>query len=233
MGDIDYFSFQRVLEYFPQLLSRLHITLIIAIASFGLGMLLGIIIAALRLFNNPLIKLFTSVYISFVRAVPINIQLFIVYFGLPVLLNPLFVIFGIDLNTLSPIYFVIITYAFSSAAYLAIVISASINGVDKGQREAALTIGMTRFQLFRRIISPQAFQISVPELGNVAINTLKNTSLAFTVGVMDSVGVISSIAARTKHSLEGYVGVAVIYLVLCFLLEKIFTFYEKKYKVIR
>lgn len=233
MGEIDYFSIQRVLEYFPQLLSRLHITIFIAVASFGLGLLLGTIIAAFRLFNIPLMKMLTSVYISFVRAVPINIQLFIVYFGLPVLFNPLFIVFGLDLNSLNPIYFVIMTYAFSSAAYLAIVISASINGVDIGQTEAALSIGMTRFQLFRRVISPQAFQISVPELGNIAITTLKNTSLAFTVGVMDSVGVISSIAARTKHSLEGYVCVAIIYLVLCLLLEKLFSFYEKKYKVIR
>lgn len=233
MGEIDYFSFQRVMEYFPQLLSRLHITLIIVFMSLVIGLILGTLIAAGRLFNIPVIKQLTSVYISFIRGVPVNIQLFIVYFGFPAVFNPIFLKVGIDLNQLEPIYFVILTYAFSSAAFLAVVIAASIHGVDKGQTEAALSIGMTRKQMFLRVISPQAFHIALPEIGNTVVSTLKDTSMAFTVGVIDTVGVISSIAARTRHSLEGYVGVAIIYFVLCLLFEKGFSFVEKKYKVFK
>lgn len=233
LGNIDYFSFKRVFEYLPQLLSHLHITLIIASAGLVFGLILGTLIAAVRLFNIPVLKQIAIVYISFIRAVPVNIQLFIVYFGFPALLSPLFLPLGIDINQAEPIYFVIATYAFSSAAFLSVMIAASIEAVDKGQSEAAHTVGMSRFQMFRRIISPQAFQIAIPELGNTVVSTLKDTSLAFTVGIIDMVGAIASIAARTRHSLEGYVGAAIIYFVLCSLLEKGFSHAEKKYKVFK
>ena len=162
-----------------------------------------------------------------------NIQLFIFYFGLPSLLYPVFLPFGININQADPIFFVIATYAISSAAFLSVMLSAAIRGVDAGQTEAALSIGMTRGQMFRRVIAPQAYHIAQPELGNNIVTNLKNTSLAFTVGVIDMVGVISSIAARTQHSLEGYVGVAVVYFVLCTLLEKLFSGIEKKYRVLK
>jgi L-cystine transport system permease protein len=233
MGNIDYFSFKRVAEYFPQLLSHLPTTLLIAFASLIIGLLIGTLIAAIRLFRIPVLKQLTTVYISFTRAVPVNIQLFIIYYGAPALFYPVFLPLGIDLNQVAAIYFVIVTYAFSSGAFLSVIIAASIQGVDKGQAEAAASIGMTRTQMFRRIISPQAFQIALPELGNTVVSTLKDTSLAFTVGIIDMIGIISSIAARTKHSLEGYVGAAIIYFVLCILLERGFSFAEKKYKVFK
>lgn len=233
MTNISYFSFKRVWEYFPQLLSHLPTTLVIVFFALFFGFLLGILIAVVRLFKVPVLNQLSVVYISFVRGVPINIQLFIVYFGLPLILSPLFLPLGIDLNRVGPIYFVIATYAFSTAAFISVIISASIWGIDKGQTEAALSIGMTRPQLFRRIIAPQALHIALPEFGNTTVSTLKNTSLAFTVGVVDMVGVISAIAARTKHSLEGYVGAAIIYFVLCTLLGRGFSFVEKKYRVFK
>lgn len=231
MGNIDYFSFQRVAEYFPLLLARLPVTLMIAFFSLIIGFIIGTMVAAIRLFNIPVLKQITTVYVSFTRGVPINIQLFIVYFGLPALFNPVFTRFGVDLNALDAFYFVIITYGLNSAAFLAIVVAAAIQGVDKGQLEGAHSIGMTRGQMFRRIIAPQAFHIAIPEFGNSVVATLKDTSLAFTVGVIDMVGVISSIAARTRHSLEGYVGAAIIYFVFCIVLEKGFSTAEKKLRV--
>jgi L-cystine transport system permease protein len=231
MTKIDYFSFRRVLEYFPQLVSHLPATLLIAVMSIVAGLVIGTLIAVVRLFRIPVLYQLAGVYISFIRGVPINIQLFIVFYGFPMLLSPLFMPLGVNLNAVSPIIFVIITYALSSAAFLSVLISGSILGVERGQTEAALSVGMTRPQLFRRVIMPQAYHIALPELGNNIIMTLKDTSLAFTVGVLDMVGIITAIAARTKHSLEGYVGAAVIYFVICFLLEKAFARIEKKNKV--
>jgi len=229
----DYFSFNRVLEYFPQLFSRLHITLIISFSALLLGLVVGTLIAVVRIFKIPVFNQLATLYISFLRGTPVIVQVFLVFYGLPALLSPLFLPFGINLNHADPIFFVILTYALSSSAYLSVMISASILGVDKGQSEAALTIGMTRLQLFRRIIAPQAFHIALPELGNNTVGLLKDTSLAFTVGVVDMVGAISAIAARTRHSLEGYVVAAIIYFVLCTALERTFTFIEKKYVVFK
>jgi L-cystine transport system permease protein len=87
--------------------------------------------------------------------------------------------------------------------------------------------------MFRRVIAPQAYHIALPELGNNIVANLKNTALAFTVGVIDMVGMIRAIAARTTHTLEGYVGAAFIYFVFCTLLEKLFSKIEKKSKMFR
>lgn len=229
----DYFSWNRVWEYFPQLLSRLPITLLIAFSSLVFGLIIGTLISIVKIYKIPILNQLATLYISFLRGTPVIIQVFIVFYGMPGLLNPLFLLFGIDLNDTDPIVFVIITYALSASAFLSVMISASILGVEKGQTEAGLSIGMTKPQLFREIIAPQAFHIALPELGNNTIALLKDTSLAFTVGVVDMVGVISSIAARTRHSLEGYIGAAIIYFVLCTILERCFTRIEKRNAVFK
>jgi L-cystine transport system permease protein len=233
MWRIDFFSFGRVVEYFPLLLSKAPVTLLIAISSTIFGLILATLIAVVLLFKPPVLYQLARVYISFMRAIPINIQLFIFYYGLPSLLVPVLRPFGINPNRINAIYFVIATYGISSAAFLSVMLSASIRGVDVGQSEAALSIGMTPWQMFRRVIAPQAYHIALPELGNSIVSILKNTALAFTVGVIDMVGMINAIAARTTHRLEGYVGAAFVYFVICTLLEKLFSQIEKKSKVFR
>ncbi|MDR2103727.1 MAG: amino acid ABC transporter permease [Treponema sp.] len=233
MWRIDFFSFGRVVEYFPKLLSKLHITLLIAVSSTLFGLVLATLIAIVLLFKLPVLYQLARVYISFIRAIPVNIQLFIFYYGLPMLLTPILMPFGINPRRADAVYFVIATYGISSAAFMSVMLSAAIRGVDVGQSEAALSIGMTRWQMFRRVIAPQAYHIALPELGNNIIVNLKNTALAFTVGVIDMVGMIRAIAARTTHTLEGYVGAAFIYFVICTLLEKFFSRIEKKSKIFR
>lgn len=229
----DYFSWSRVAEYFPQLLEKLPLTLLIAFSSLIVGLIIGTLIALVKIFKIPVLNQLATLYISFLRGTPVIVQVFIVFYCLPVLFEPLFKPFGVDLNNTDPIVFVIITYALSASAFMSVMISASILGVEKGQTEAALSIGMTGSQLFREIIAPQAFHIALPELGNNTVAMLKDTSLAFTVGVIDMVGVISAIAARTRHSLEGYVGAAIVYFVLCTVLERGFAFIEKKYAALK
>ncbi|MDR1904701.1 MAG: amino acid ABC transporter permease [Treponema sp.] len=233
MWRIDFFSFSRVVEYFPQLLAKAPVTLLIAASSTVFGLLLATLISIVLLFKPPVLYQLSRVYISFMRAIPINIQLFIFYYGLPSMLTPVLRPFGINPNRADAIYFVIATYAISSAAFLAVMLSASIRGVDSGQSEAALSIGMTRWQMFRRVIAPQAYHIALPELGNNIVTNLKNTALAFTVGVIDMLGVVNSIGARTFHRLEGYVGVAFVYFVICTALEKLFSAVEKKSRLFR
>jgi L-cystine transport system permease protein len=130
-------------------------------------------------------------------------------------------------------YSVLITYAVSSSAFLAIMLQGAFMGVDASQHEAALSIGMTRLQMFRRVIMPQAFRIALPELGNNIVSNLKNTSLAFTLGIVDMIGRAQSIATRTHHTLEGYIDVAIIYFVLCSLLEKAFAAIEKQNRIMK
>ena len=228
---MDVFSFDRVIEYFPRVFSKLPITLEIVLWSLVVGTVISILLAVFRIYKTPVLNQIALVYISFMRGTPINVQLFVVYFGFPELLSPVFALFGVDLNTVSAMLFVIITYALNNAAWLAEVIRAAVLGVDKGQYEAAAAIGMTGAQSFRRIILPQAWRIMLPNVGNIVVDLLKSTSLAFSLGIIDMIGVVKVIAASSMHSLEGYFCAAIIYCVFSIVIEKGFEIFSNRLAV--
>ncbi len=204
---------------FPELLSRLYLTLIIVIVATLLGFLLGALFAMIRVRRVPVVSQVTAVLISFVRGIPILVLLFLVYIGLPVF----FALFGMNINRWDTLFFVLIAYALNSAAFFSEIIRSSVQGVDRRQTEAALSVGLTQFQTFRRIVLPQAVRIALPSFGISIVNLLKDTSLAYTVGVIDIVGIISSIRIRTSRSLEAYAAAGVIFFALSFLLERGFS----------
>lgn len=218
------FDFKLIFEYLPSILARIHITLIIVLLATIVGLLLGTFIALARIYKIPVINQLTIIYISFIRGTPIIVQLFIVYYGLPEILIGI----GIDINRWDKLNFVLVTYALNSAAFMAEIIRASITSVPIGQTEAAYSIGMTRWQTFYRIIAPQAIITSLPSLGTSIVGLLQDTSLAFTLGIIDMMGQAQAIGARTLHTIEGYIGATIIFIVLSVLLEKIFSIIEKR-----
>ena len=100
------FRFSDMVEYFPKILSRFPVTLLIVVVSVAGGLVLGFILAAARIFKIPVLKELAALYISFVRGTPILVQLFVVYYGLPLLVAPL----GVDINHWSKLFFVLVTY---------------------------------------------------------------------------------------------------------------------------
>ncbi|MBU3154532.1 amino acid ABC transporter permease [Clostridium estertheticum] len=210
----------------PLLISCLHITLLIVIFATIIGLLLGIVLALVRVYKTPVFSHLATIYISFNRGTPMIVQLFIVYFGLPSVLLSI----GININRWDKLYFVIITYGLNAAAFMSEIIRASITSVDIGQTEASYSVGMTRLQTFSRIVAPQAFLTALPNLGTSFLGLLQDTSLAFTIGIIDVMGKAQAIGATTYHSIEAYIGAAIIFLVLGTLLEKLFTILEKKVK---
>lgn len=213
-----------IFDFIPTLAKFLDITLVILFFSILFGIMLGIATAMLRLFRIPVLRQLAAIYISFIRGTPIIIQLFLVYYGLPALLN----LFGIDLSRIDALYFVIVTYSLSNGAVFAEIIRSAISAIDQGQTEAAYTIGMTRRQNFFRIIFPQAARIAFPNMANSVIGSLKDTSLAFTIGVMDMMGRGETLIASSAHALEVYIALSVIYYVVVIVLEKGFKLYEKR-----
>ncbi|MDR3595707.1 amino acid ABC transporter permease [Clostridium sp.] len=218
------FDFKLIFEYLPSILARIHITLLIVLLATIVGLLLGVFIALARIYKIPVINQLTIIYISFIRGTPIIVQLFIVYYGLPEILIGI----GININRWDKLNFVLVTYALNSAAFMAEIIRASITSVPIGQTEAAYSIGMTRWQAFYRIIAPQAIITSLPSLGTSIIGLLQDTSLAYTLGIIDMMGQAQAIGARTLHTIEGYIGATIIFIVLSILLEKVFSIIEKK-----
>lgn len=212
------------IDSFPKLLSRLPITLYIVAVALLFGMLIGTYIAVVRLYKVPILSPLATAYVSFVRGIPILVLLYIVYIGLPVAVA----FFGVNINRWDTMIFVMIAYVVNTSAFLSEIIRSAVAGVDLGQTEAAYSVGMTRWQAFRRIVAPQALQIGIPALGNTIVSLLKDTSLAYTLGVIDIVGVIKAIASNTYRSLEAYAAAAVIFFILSFMLEQVFKVIERK-----
>jgi L-cystine transport system permease protein len=220
----DFFSFSRVLEYMPLIFSRLPVTLSIVALATVIGIVFGGIIALIRINKTPVLNELALVFISFIRGTPIIVQLFIVYFGIPVLLR--FV--GINASRWDKFIFVNITYALSTGAFMSEIIRGALNSVDPGQREAAYSVGLTGWQTFRRILAPQALLIALPSFSVTILALLQNTSLGFTIGLVDVVGQVRAIGIRTYHVFEAYVAAALLFIVLSLLLSKLFSLLEKR-----
>ncbi|MEK5057428.1 amino acid ABC transporter permease [Paenibacillus shunpengii] len=210
------FDFSFIIDFLPKLLSTLGITLMIVTGSLLIGIIVGFLIALPRLYQLPVLQTCSKVYISFFRGTPILIQLFLFYYGLPELL----MLIQIDMTRAPVLVFVILTYGLHTGAYMSEMIRAAVTAVDRGQIEAAYAIGMKGHQVFRRIVFPQALAIAVPVFSNTVIALLKDTSLAFTLGVMEMTGKAQTLGSITQHFIEAYIALALIYLVVSMTLEK-------------
>lgn len=199
-----------MLGIIPQILTYLPITLFISLCSIVLATVLGAGLAVLLRGIRPL-ALFAHLYISFFRGTPVLVQLLIIYFGLPQLF-PL-------LNSLSATHAVIIGLSLNSAAYLAEVFRAAIDSVDRGQWEASLASGLSHVNAARRILLPQACRNAIPAAGNIWIGLIKNSSLAFTLGVSELLAGGKLIATESLKFFEAYFAVGLVYWALTIVLS--------------
>lgn len=207
-----------MLGIIPQILTYLPVTLYISLLSIVLATLLGIGLALLLRTARPLAA-FAHVYISFFRGTPVLVQLLIIYFGLPQLF-PL-------LNNLSATHAVILGLSLNSAAYLAEVFRAAIDSVDKGQWEASLASGLNGWQASRRILLPQACRNAIPAAGNIWIGLIKNSSLAFTLGVSELLAGGKLIATESLKFFEAYFAVGLVYWALTIILSALQRWLER------
>ncbi|GGD67336.1 amino acid ABC transporter permease [Paenibacillus nasutitermitis] len=218
------FDISYVFEYLIKLLPTLRITLLIVASSILLGIIVGFLVALPRLYKIPVLQRFSQIYISFFRGTPILIQLFLFYYGLPEILK----LANVDVSRVPVLYFVILTYSLHGGAYMAEAIRGAVTAVDRGQVEAAYSVGMTGYQAFSRIMLPQALAISIPVFANLVIATLKDTSLAFTLGIMELTGKAQTLGALSQHFIETYISLAIIYFIISILLEKMFNGLERR-----
>ncbi|MGG4132272.1 amino acid ABC transporter permease [Paenibacillus illinoisensis] len=220
------FDLQFVLKYLFVLIDYLPVSLIILVFSLILGSIVGAFLAAPRLYKWPILNGGSTAFISFFRGTPIIIQLILIFYGLPELLKPL----GIDTTRISPIIFVVLTFGLNTGASLAEIYRLAVNSVDRGQSEAAASVGMSARSTFLRIVFPQALRIAMPHLSNVVVSSLKDTSLAFSVGVMDMMGRGEAIGLVSYRLLEVYISLAIIYYILCLILQYGFSRIEHRMK---
>ena len=218
------FRFSDMVEYFPKILSRFPVTLLIVVVSVAGGLVLGFILAAARIFKIPVLKELAALYISFVRGTPILVQLFVVYYGLPLLVAPL----GMDINHWSKLFFVLVTYLLNDGAFMSEIIRSSIESVPKGQLEAAASVGLTTFQTYKRIIIPQAFKNVLPTLCNEFISLLKETSVSGYIALQDLTKGGDIIRSRTYDAFMPLIAVALIYLAMVMIFTKLVSLLERR-----
>ena len=206
-------------------------TLFMAFISLFFGILFGSVIAVVRLKPNKLVNGIFTVLISFFRAVPGIVQLFIVYNSLPFLLAPvLSSILGHTVKPfdVSPYWTVYTTFILYNTAYQSENIRGALRSVDKGQLEAALAMGMTPVKAFTRIVLPQAFVVALPSFFTYYLKTIKLLALVFTVKVVDMFAEADIFSALYNRRTEPYIADAIAYWAVAIALTFLFNYWEKK-----
>lgn len=226
------FEFKSVFTHMPELLSYLPVTLKLTVISFIIAVLLGLLLAVIKLKKIPVLRQISAVFISIMRGTPVLVLLYIVYFGIPMIVKMICIQRGIEYtNNVSGMACAIVALSLNESAYLAEIFRGALTSVNAGQTEAASALGMTYFQSFRRIILPEMFTVALPGLGNSLIGLLKGTSLAFSCAVVEMTAQGKIIGGRTYRYFEVYVSLALIYWGLTIVIEQIIRLIEKKISI--
>lgn len=190
-------------DSFPLLIRGLGVTLLLGVVSFVLGSTLGAVVALARISSLRVLRAMAIAFVSVFRGTPLLIQIMIIYFGLPQI--------GVRLE---PIPSAILALTLFAAAYLSENFRGGILGVDKGQWEAAASIGMPYWRTFRRVVFPQAIRIATPAVGGRFIALMKDTSLASVVTVVELTRVAESIGNANFRYMEAFLLIGVMYWVI-------------------
>lgn len=200
-------ALQLALESAPFLLKGAYYTVVLSLGGMFFGLLLGFALAVGRLYGPAPLRWLTRLYVSFFRGTPLLVQLFLIYYGLAQL--------GIQLD---PLPAALIGFSLNMAAYTSEILRAAIASIDRGQWEAAASIGMSKTQTLYRAILPQAARTALPPLGNSFISLVKDTALAATIQVPELFRQAQLITARTFEIFTMYLAAALIYWALASIL---------------
>ena len=224
-NNVPFLNWGFMVRAIPEILKALPMTLNIAIVTMIFSLILSFFIALVRINKIPVLTRLATIYVSFIRGTPLLVQIYLAYYGLPKILDYIHLKYGfnIDVNNIPAIIFVYVAFILNVSGYLSETFRAAIQSVDKGQVEAALSIGMTKWQAMRRIV--------LPNFGNTFISLIKDSSLAFTVSIVEMMGKAKIISASGLDIFEAYIVVAGIYWVVCIIVEKVMGIVEKKLRV--
>ncbi|HPU62270.1 MAG TPA: amino acid ABC transporter permease [Bacillota bacterium] len=206
----------------PALLLGARLTVELATIAVAIGLVIGSFVGIGRVSANRIIRLVTGVYVDFIRGTPLLVQLFLVYFGLPSILG----------RPIPPFVAAITAMGINSGAYVAEIVRAGIQSVDRGQTEAGRSIGLTYSQTMRYIIFPQAFRRIIPPLGNEFIAMLKDSSLVSVIALEELLRKGQVVITRAFRPFEVYMVVALIYLVMTLAISRLVAWSEKRLKVV-
>ncbi|MFV8805241.1 ABC transporter substrate-binding protein/permease [Aerococcus urinaeequi] len=202
--------------YWPYFWNGIKTTLIIAGVSIFFGMILGILLALMRLTDNPVLKFLATAYIEFVRGTPLMIQVLFMFLGVGS-------IFGWSTMTAG-----LVSVSMNSGAYIAEIIRGGIQSVDKGQAEAARSLGLGYWQTMRKVIFPQSLRSIWPSLGNEFITLIKESSIVSTIGVAELTFQTRAVTSITYQAVVPLFISMIIYFIMTYALSQVLNVYERK-----
>ena len=221
------FNVDLMIDSLPLLIVGAGITVQITAISVGLGLVIGMFVGIARICHVKVLRALATVYIDFLRGTPLLVQIFLIYFALPMVVG----------QRVDPFIAAITACGINSGAYIAEIFRAGIQAIDEGQMEAGRSLGKvivrinnssSHVQTMRYIIVPQAFKNVVPPLGNEFIALLKDSSLVSVIGFEELTRRGQLIIARTYGSLEIWITVALIYLVMTLTISRLVSYMEKR-----
>lgn len=210
-----------IIDYLPMILKvGVLTTFELTVISVSVGTILGLVISLLRLSSFRPFSLISAIYVDFFRGTPLLVQIFMFHFAILPLIIP-----GSFPNIISGL----VALSLNSAAYVAEIFRAGIQSIDRGQMEAARSLGMTYGQAMRFIIIPQAFKRVIPPLGNEFIAMLKDSSLVSVISVQELAMTATIISNRTYRAFEPWIAVAILYLIMTMVLSRFVAYLERRF----
>jgi polar amino acid transport system permease protein len=228
------FNLMVIYNSFPMLLEGAWLTVKLTTIAVFFGIIIGTFTGIARLSHNRLIKRLAAIYVDFIRGTPLLVQVFLVYMGVSQIVSFLGAVFGAPAGY----SFVIpapvagmIALSVNSGAYVAEIVRSGIQSIDRGQTEAANSLGLSGSQTMRFVILPQAFRRIIPPLGNEFIAMLKDSSLVSAISLEELVRRGQMVITRTFRPFEIWIAVAIIYLVMTLAISRLVAWSEKKLKI--
>ena len=218
-------NFGFIREALPQVLAAVPVTLEMAVLATVAGWILGILIAVVRRNHIPVVSQICAVFVSFIRGVPMVILLYVSYYALPMMI---YSTTSIDTTSIPAIWYAIVALSLDQAAYSSEVFRAALDSVNRGQLEAAWSVGMTTWQAMRRIIFPQAMAVALPNLSGLFIGIIRGTALAYYVGVYEITATANLLATPGLNFIEAYVMTTLIYELISFICNRLFGSAENR-----
>ncbi|HEY9814299.1 MAG TPA: amino acid ABC transporter permease [Candidatus Obscuribacterales bacterium] len=210
-----------ILDAFPKLLVGAGITVQLTVIVIFFGLIGGSLMGIARLSPIPAVRIATRIYVDFFRGTPLLVQIFMVYFGIPSLIQSM----GSQFSFSRPVA-AILALSLNATAYIAEIVRSGIQSIELGQREASESLGLSPMQTMGYVIFPQAFRRIIPPLGNEFITLLKDTSLVSIISYEELFREAELAAATNYRYFELFGTVAMVYLVMVIVLSQFFSWLE-------
>lgn len=225
---------ENLMLLFPKLVEGALTTLEVTVVALFFGVLIGLMTSLGKMSRFFVPRLIANVYIEIIRGTPILVQALFFYFGIPVVVRTIVSLITGDPSfrfIIDPIFAGMVVCSFNSGAYVAEIFRAGIQSVDKGQMEAARSLGMPHKLAMRKIILPQAVKTILPSLGNEFVVLIKETSILSVIGVSEITKVGQLHTAVTYTPFSTYLGVACVYMILTFTMSRLVGVLERRLAV--